>query len=472
MASDQNDKPFDGRKLSDTICILPFTSLSVHATRHLTRCQMTEQSSGQISDSESAMDLWHGKKLVELREKMIRGEFDEIGCRNCRNKEVKGLRSKRQHWHELNLVKDLWTDPNTFKTLPDNIYHIDIAFSNFCNFKCRMCSGAYSSQWVRDEDALIKMGIAGGSGGVKPKEAARRKEHMRRLSEDEMRAILEKSRHVRRIEILGGEPFINQEFFLFLELCKEYGIGPNTEIMITTNGSSIDKDKLARLSNFKYVNINLSVDGTDKYFEYMRSSGTMKWTALAESALLIKEFCKQRNKINPKACWKLNINGSYQIYNSLNLYDFVSWILETFDWNTDEPIVNSKFRHSWEHRLLFGPRHLSALYISDRLKPLALEQYKKLINDYPLLNSVRENSYLKDIETLLSKDHKLDPIDKESHWNMFCWYTIALDEIRGQSYRVLSPELAEEIENTVSSSGYQNQVEQWKSESLQGNSSE
>ncbi len=472
MAKDPSDKPFDGRKLSDTICILPFTSLSVHATRHLTRCQMTEQSSGQISESESAIDLWQGKKLSELRDKMIRGEFDEIGCRNCRNKEVKGLRSKRQHWHELNLVSDLWSKPEIFKTLPENIYHIDIAFSNFCNFKCRMCSGAYSSQWVRDEDALIKMGISGGSGGLKPKEAARRQEHMRRLTEDEIRAILDKSRYVRRIEILGGEPFINQEFFLFLDLCKEYGIGFDTEIMITTNGSSIDRDKLSKLNDFKYVNINLSVDGTENYFEYMRSNGTLKWEELKQSTELIMNYCEERNQINPDACWKLNINGSYQIYNILNLYTFVDWIVRTFKWHHTEPIVNSKHRHSWEHRLLFGPRHLSALYAPDRLKKEALEQLKKLKYVHESLDAARENMYLKDIDTLLREDHKLDPVEKDQHWKMFCWYTTALDEIRGQDFKVLDPLLTEEIEKTISSPEYKTQVDQWKNVNLRGTGSE
>jgi organic radical activating enzyme len=458
----KNKKKFDGRKLSQTICILPFTSLSVHATGHVTSCQMTEDSAGEIGTGNSPIQIWQGEKLSKLREDMKDG-VQSKNCENCHKKEIKSLKSKRLHWQQLKLVKDLWTNEDIFTSEVDNsIYHLDIAFNNYCNFKCRMCSSSYSSQWVQDEKVLKENGMLGGSGGMISKTATRYDKSMNSLSEKDLRGIVSHCKDVRRIEILGGEPFLTKEFDIFLDLCAEYDIGTNTEIMITTNGSTIKEEMLEKLSSFKYVNLNISVDGTGNHFEYIRSSGSLSWNKLSQNINYFLNFANQKNKTDSNKCWKINLNGAYQAYNMLNFEKFIDWIVDINQWKQHPPVENSKYRHSFEHRILMGPRHLSIFAAPNNLVKIALKQLNIVLSKYPFLKNISEGTYLKDIETALEKSLS-EPLEKkETLWTIFCQYTQLLDRTRQEDLSCLSPDLYSSYQDWISGPVFSNKTKEWK----------
>ena len=61
------------------------------------------------------------------------------------------------------------------------------------------------------------------------------------------------------INIGGGEPMIRRDFFELVE----YSIGKGIGVKFSTNGAFIDADKARRLAAMDYLDVQISLDGTD-----------------------------------------------------------------------------------------------------------------------------------------------------------------------------------------------------------------
>jgi len=83
----------------------------------------------------------------------------------------------------------------------------------------------------------------------------------RELSTDEAKAVLDELHDLQvfYINIGGGEPMIRRDFFELVEYSISKGIG----VKFSTNGAFIDADKARRLAAMDYLDIQISLDGTD-----------------------------------------------------------------------------------------------------------------------------------------------------------------------------------------------------------------
>ncbi|MEL6891361.1 MAG: mycofactocin radical SAM maturase [Actinomycetota bacterium] len=83
----------------------------------------------------------------------------------------------------------------------------------------------------------------------------------RELTTDEAKAVLDELHELQvfYINIGGGEPMIRRDFFELLEYSIELGIG----VKFSTNGAFIDADNAHRLAAMDYLDIQISLDGTD-----------------------------------------------------------------------------------------------------------------------------------------------------------------------------------------------------------------
>jgi mycofactocin radical SAM maturase len=81
------------------------------------------------------------------------------------------------------------------------------------------------------------------------------------LSTDEAKAVLDELHDLQvfYINIGGGEPMIRRDFFELVEYSISKGIG----VKFSTNGAFIDANKAARLTAMDYLDIQISLDGTD-----------------------------------------------------------------------------------------------------------------------------------------------------------------------------------------------------------------
>lgn len=83
----------------------------------------------------------------------------------------------------------------------------------------------------------------------------------RELSTDEAKAVLDELHDLQvfYINVGGGEPMIRRDFFELVE----YSIGKGIGVKFSTNGAFIDADKARRLAAMDYLDIQISLDGTD-----------------------------------------------------------------------------------------------------------------------------------------------------------------------------------------------------------------
>ena len=75
------------------------------------------------------------------------------------------------------------------------------------------------------------------------------------------------------MKILGGEPFLDKKNIDLLKIVPR----KKMKLMLVTNNSIFPSEEILNLlDDFRYLNINLSIDGIDEVAEYVRY-GT-KWT--------------------------------------------------------------------------------------------------------------------------------------------------------------------------------------------------
>lgn len=431
----------NNKKLSPAICMLPVSSIAIHATGKMIRCHMSETEMGDVKHG-SIMKQWDNQAFQDLRKKQREGEWTR-GCLNCQGKEERGVTSKRVHWQSLGIVEDRWEDIDWDNNLTGNkLIHLDIAFNNLCNFKCKMCSSAYSNAWIGDEEKLKLKGIAPGSAGSdyeRPSNTFNRTKHS--LSTEQLQELVDNGKDLRRVEILGGEPFLVPQFMEFLGMLRAAGLDKQIELMITTNGSVVTEKHLEALEGFKYVNINLSLDASGELFSYIRSAGIIDWEGITKKAELIRDWCNKPRE----GRYKLNLNGTFMSLNALNIKEFIEWIVKFYGWDTNVPSVSSKFRHSFEHRILFGPKSLHVQWLSKETLLKSLAQVNELIETYEFFNKtpINETRYLIDIKKLLEGliKNKPDKLKTEYGPAEFARYITELDAIRHENIEEVAPEV-------------------------------
>ena len=83
----------------------------------------------------------------------------------------------------------------------------------------------------------------------------------RELTTAEAKAVLDELHDLQvfYINIGGGEPMIRRDFFELVE----YSIGKGIGVKFSTNGAFIDAAKAKRLTELDYLDIQISLDGTD-----------------------------------------------------------------------------------------------------------------------------------------------------------------------------------------------------------------
>ena len=138
---------------SKTFCILPFVHLYAEPTGEMKPCCIAGGFEKPIDLKTMSIDeAFNSEQMKELRESMIKGERHKV-CDVCYVREDRGEKSPRNNFNE----NESWKFPKVEDdySVPVDFQHVDIRFSNLCNFKCRMCSHIFSSNWYEDEIKLF-----------------------------------------------------------------------------------------------------------------------------------------------------------------------------------------------------------------------------------------------------------------------------------------------------------------------------
>lgn len=191
-----------------------------------------------------------------------------------------------------------------------NLEHLDIRWSNLCNYKCRFCGIGSSNLWAKDNDLLHGKG-ATANAGYDPKSGLQEYD----MDWEDLKTHLP---YVKYCKLAGGEPTIMPGTYQLLEELIRI---ENKEVFISlvTNATTIKYGKynlLELLKHFPYrVRIQLSMEGMGDRHAWARS-GKDDWDQIAKNIDLFTQHAKE-NK------WGLNFHSGISWMNMYHLADFI-----------------------------------------------------------------------------------------------------------------------------------------------------
>lgn len=278
------------------LCLVPWTNIDIAPRGNIKPCCKYQVDVMKITDN-TIEDYAHSEELKTIKQQMLNNKWP-LGCVRCKSEEQNNIKSKRQLDYERWKTEfDNYTEDQGFITA-------SIAFGNTCNLKCIMCGPSSSSRWRKEYIDIY--------GIDKPP-----LEVIDNATSDDIYNALP---HAIHLDIPGGEPFLSQ-IDKQLELLQRYvDTGQSKEMILhyTTNAQKYPDEKWWELwSNFKEIDLQLSIDGVNDRYEYIRYPAK---TDLLETNVQ-KYQCKELLLDN----FRLSVSHTLSAYNVYYLGEFFDW---------------------------------------------------------------------------------------------------------------------------------------------------
>jgi len=392
----------------DNFCILPFTHISTNASGSTKACCLNTDilrfpngSKGDLS-KHTLEDIWHNSDITKLRDEFLRNERPE-GCKKCWDEEAVGRKSKRQVANAQ--FEAVVADAKQGKL---QVKYLELVLGNTCNLKCRICSPHSSSKWIKEHLDVYK--TSDGISDFASLEFGKWEDN-----DSFWDFIYENCSTIERIDFYGGEPFLVNRHYDFLQYLIDNDYAGNIEINYHTNGTVMHK-KLDVLENFKNVNIAFSLDGTEERFKYLRHPGD--WNLVKSNIEKYLEY--QAPGYGQRAPGKFIHFTICPTVCNLNIYYFD----EMFKFAKDMNIS------IWVN-LLHWPTEYSIKLLPPKVKEMLTEKYNAIL-EAKLYTDVVDDSMIRDfinfmnsedcsdqLETFFAKVEKHDIYRKELYADTF-----------------------------------------------------
>ena len=346
----------------------------------------------------SPQELMSSPKVKEIRESLLAGKPDKE-CARCIEKEQYGFESTRQH--HIKFVEQFDTVHGFDNDAPIIPQCIEVRFTNVCNFKCRMCYPDLSSlisKEIADNPSVIDWYPPSDNRGVE--ESGRGTKFF-----DEMVA---NSKHLKRLYLTGGEPSVSKAVTDYMETLIELGYAKNINLSFSTNASVINPGFIELLSEFKSVQILLSLDAVGSIAEYQRH-GT-DWPRVAKNVQRYKDLT-----VSNKRKYSVAVHSVVTAYSILGIDDFFKY-LDSTQLTGNMTICYNDF---YKVQALIGKSRYHAIRSVNRAIDIASAN-KDLLFQVPILTSL--------VEFLEKAEHNQDD------WDLFYKRTKILDEVRNENF--------------------------------------
>ena len=245
---------------------------------------------------------------------------------------------------------------------------------------------------------------------------------------------------ISNLYIIGGEPMMIHRHFDFLKECVESGDAKHISLQYDTNLTNLPKKVMKYWSEFEEIRIGFSIDGMGKELEYMRNP--IKWKQMLKNIDILDEFSYTCNNSH------IYDTVTVSIYNVLHVLDYIEWKIKA-----GKDSYKVLWKEHWAHfgvHPLHLPSHLcvqtipndakmiiNAKYNNWRTKMLAWVDDLDTYTEHQSKDSLKEsiNTY---VDTWIGF---INQNDNSKEMTEFWDYTNKLDEIRGESFSDVFPEL-------------------------------
>jgi sulfatase maturation enzyme AslB (radical SAM superfamily) len=318
----------------------------------------------------SKLNIWNDSRLIPLREKNNKNEWD-TGCWTCQGNEAAGITSFRTGMLEKFGVKKNLSGPS----------RLDLMFDISCNLACRSCGPQSSTFWqkhLKDNNLTFTT--------TSPISKA-----------NKMIAIL-KTLDLSNLEMVvfcGGETLMGDGYWRVAEAIADMVPHAKEKLIISfqTNGTQSIKEKYFDIiEKLHLVKLNISLDGIEKRFEYLR------WPANWQQVTA--------NIINLQETLPVNvmflIEETMSIFNLYYQSELEQWAKNNFSANRLGDVTNHT-RHRAER--MFRLDNLTQKYIDNLsvesknlISPTWAEnpiEIKKMIEEIQLFDKIRNEDWTK-----------------------------------------------------------------------------
>jgi sulfatase maturation enzyme AslB (radical SAM superfamily) len=289
------------------------------------------------------------------------------------------------------------------KFSPGKIVHLDIEFSNFCNFQCLYCDSANSSEWNKTAKQLHSRFD---KSVVNEYNTYDNEIHILE------QILLADLSDLRMVYIKGGEPFMVRVLDdFFIRLADKCDLS-KVSLHINTNNSLFPNDRILKsFSNMKEVHMRLSGESTGKLAEYVRF-GT-NWNTFTINAKRWVEISKAHPNI------KIEVQSAVSIYTINYWNEWYDWLLK----------VGINPENNWPSTVYNQEQYYMKLLSRQQADTL-----QKRFEDIPHVQW--REFYRKEC-----KSDRYNEIPSPTIRKTFQDLTIAIDKVRNNSLADVNPEI-------------------------------
>jgi len=411
-------------------CHWALSAINYKNNDRIAACPRMQGTLASIDKNVIPSSFYNNEGFKALRKSLDSGIWPDT-CTSCKSYEEIKYKSYRQKANTTRWTDNLLnyfnkeTGEVDFKALE----YIEVRFSNACNLSCLHCSPQWSSKW----QSILK--------NVEPtKDDYKNEVHnilepasnqswtidqVNKLTDD----LITNFPNLKHIDVGGGEPLYQKQFWKFLENMQSHPNLKNMTITCISNfNTKVDYVKLSKLFlGFKESVIRISFDGGKKIYEYFRNG---KYDNIIKN---IQTF-----KIN-NSTTIIEGTNTISIYQILDIENIINDLLEA-------PI--DRIHHSFVQY----PKYLS-MAVVPKLKDLhaktfEIEQKIDLINlstttEDKLKTKGKRRGVVKMLQEIrhVTKKSALDTnLQKQ-----FVYYANRMDKIKNTSFKDVYGKTVEEI---------------------------
>jgi molybdenum cofactor biosynthesis enzyme MoaA len=347
------------------------------------------------------------QKWSDLREQMNLNDFIPE-CLNCSLSELSNIESKRQYYN----------NKSSLDLLNFDLEDLEIALDYTCNMMCRICDPGQSSKWKNAKSLLEKLSKINPIDSKIYKTPNDKKNYANKIKEVISNTDFSK---LKRVNIVGGEPFYSKNLKYFLEKIDNNAGIENIEISFNTNASIFPNDDvLSLLLKAKKILIRFSLDAIGDLASVIRHG--VEWSVIDET---IKKWSKYSTKPN----LKFVIHTTISVLNVNVLQKMIDY---SFNNNIDLSVYDLKH-----------PTYLSIYQIPVSIREKWLVKPAKKNNGPSILIAKRINQILTSSFNLNESKwiNKTENFENNFDYTKFLSSTEALDNYHNNSFDSVNHEI-------------------------------
>jgi len=406
-------------------CHWALAAVNFKNTDRVVMCPRMQKSLHSLKTAVQPSEFYNNPNFKKLRKDLAQGNWpEEQYCRSCEEYENKDYLSYRQRslqgkWHDK--LYDYFNS-KTGKMKYEGLEYIELRFSNACNLNCLHCSPEYSSKWqsvvkdipVSKKDKEYNIHNL----NIDVKNQSWTLDQVDLLTDD----LIFNFPNLKYIDVGGGEPLYQKQFWRFLENIQRHPNIENMQILTISNfNTPVDYEKLSKLFlKFRQSEIRISFDGGKNMYKYFRNG---KYENILRN---INEF-RKHNTIT--TLWATNTISIYQILDIDNIIkDFL-----------DAPV------DGLHHSFVQYPEYLSmsVLPSTKELHTLMWKWKNYIDTNFKTMPRLKRIGLTKMVDDIMYMTKKT-AIDPEMQ-KRFVYFTNRMDDIKGTNFQDVYGKTVEEL---------------------------